>query len=275
MTVRLLLAPYDSGHRDWRMGNGPARLADAIAPALRNAGHAVESESIDLPDDRFATEVKAAFVLSARIAERVAAAREAGALPIVLAGNCGTAVGTVAGMDVEPAVIWFDAHGDLHTPETTESGFVDGMALSVLTGRCWRTMARSVPGFRTVADRRVCLVGARDLESAERHLLALAAIAHVVADGVDADLPRFVQSVAGEAYLHVDLDVLDPGAGRANGYAVPGGLSVAAMERAIHGIRQRLHVGAAAFTAYDPSCDPEGRIARAAAALACAVAGDG
>jgi arginase len=80
----------------------------------------------------------------------------------------------------------------------------------------------------------------------------------------------------GEAYLHVDLDVLDPSEGRANGYAAPDGLSVSSLRDAVRCIQQRLPLGAAALTAYDPGIDSSDRIARAAVDLAVLmVCGDG
>ena len=58
-------------------------------------------------------------------------------------------------------VVWFDAHGEATTPETTTSGFLDGMGISILTGRCWRTMAASIPGFEPLPGKRIALLGAR------------------------------------------------------------------------------------------------------------------
>lgn len=101
----------------------------------------------------------------------------------MLAGNCITAVGALAGIaDSEPAVLWLDAHGDLNTPETTRSGFLDGMALVILTGRCWRSLAETVLGFRPVEERRVRHFGAHKLDDAERELLVPSEIAVITPD---------------------------------------------------------------------------------------------
>jgi arginase len=68
---------------------------------------------------------------------------------------------------------------------------------------------------------------------------------------------------AGSAYLHVDLDVLDPSEGRANRFAADGGLTVAELTGAIELVFERLLVRAAAITAYDPALDSDGRMASA------------
>src|SRR5439155_26231921 len=95
----------------------------------------------------------------------------AGAFPIALSGNCGSAIGAIAGVGEGTGVAWFDGHGDFNTPETTVSGFLDGMALAIATGRCFRPLARSVPGFVPVAGHDAFLVGARDLDPEERTAL--------------------------------------------------------------------------------------------------------
>src|SRR5688572_21504140 len=61
----------------------------------------------------------------------------AGAMPVVLSGDCTTSLGIVAGVQVakiDPSIVWFDAHGDVQTLETTASGYIGGMPLRMLTG---------------------------------------------------------------------------------------------------------------------------------------------
>jgi arginase len=79
----------------------------------------------------------------------------------------------------------------------------------------------------------------------------------------EAALDELRQRVS-RAYLHIDLDVLDTSEGRANRFAAEGGLSLAELERAIELAFERLQVDGAATTAYDPSLDEDGRMARAA-----------
>ena len=149
--VEVMVVPYDSGHRGKRMGAGPERLIEAgLESALREAGFDVATTSIELPDDFFPAEPQAAFALHRLLARAVGDASSRGAFPLILAGNCNTAIGTLAGIrNRDIGIIWFDAHGDFNTPETTSSGFFDGMALATATGHCWREMVASVPGFQT------------------------------------------------------------------------------------------------------------------------------
>jgi arginase len=58
--------------------------------------------------------------------------------PVVYAGDCVSIIGVLAGLyrrGVEPTIVFFDAHGDFNTWETTPSGFIGGMPLAMITGR--------------------------------------------------------------------------------------------------------------------------------------------
>jgi arginase len=267
--ARLIAVPYDSGARGWRMGAGPDRLLDwGLVDALRAAGHAVSAEHVELPAGAPAAEIAATFALAAQLSDRVRAARAAGALPIVLAGNCASCIGTLSGLDdPAPAVIWLDAHADLNTPETTRSGFLDGMALSIATGRCWQSMAAAVPGFRTIPNDNVCLIGTRDLDEAESEYLAHSDTPVLSVVDYPERLLHALESLRTRTttvYLHIDLDVLDPSEGRANSFAADGGLLLRDVLEVIETIRARFPIAAVALTAYDPTCDPDGRICTAA-----------
>ncbi|HKG90733.1 MAG TPA: arginase family protein [Gemmatimonadaceae bacterium] len=271
MKTRLIVVPYDSAHEETRMGRGPgALLQGGLVDGLRAAGHEVAVWRVEAPGE-FRTEVGSAFALARLIAAQVRAASEAGELPLVLAGNCNSCLGTLAGLGASPptGVLWLDAHGDFNTPDTTASGFFDGMALATATGRCWPAMTATIDGWSPVPDAHVVHAGARDLDDAERELLADSGVAMVEAgklarEGVSAALGPCLDALARRVrrvYLHVDLDVLDPDdAGRANGYAPAGGLAVDEAETLVSYVGRRFTIAAAALTAYDPACDPDERV---------------
>jgi arginase len=246
--VRLIQVPYHLGHEGELIGAGPPVLAEAIGG---------ESVVVGRPDGP-PNEIAATFGIVRELARVVAETLEAGEFPLVLGGNCSTAIGTVTGLDREVGVVWFDAHGDLHTPETSPTGFLDGMALALLMGQGWDALRRE---FRAVPPERVLLVGARDFDPTE----PLDAVKRVDAGSLEDALDALeVEAV----YVHIDLDVLDPSVGRASGWSVPGGLTTDELESALDSIARRFEIPAAAITAYDPRVDPEGRIPPIAARLA-------
>ena len=276
--ISLISVPYHAGTPGIARALGPAALLESHGLA-GGLGEAVAVELIAAPDPR-RPEIARTFDIARAIAERVGAARSAERLPLVLAGDCNSCLGTVAGLDGGPlGVVWFDAHGDFDTTADNASGSLDVMGLSTLTGSCWHALRRSIPGFHEVAERDVILAGVRDLEPYQRARLDGSRVRALYGDAlrsgsIEALLVPALDALrarAPEIYLHVDLDVLDPSEGRANEYAAPGGLSLAKLERAIGLVGSRLGIAGAAITAYDPAYDPAGTIARAAVRVARAI----
>src|SRR5262249_38666367 len=160
---RLLLVPYDSGQRNVRMGAGPEHLRAAGLPRhLIELGHEVDVQVIEPASLNWRAEVQTSFELMRAVAEQVRTARASSRFPLVLSGNCLAAVGVIAGLGPGIGVLWIDAHGDFNTPQTTMSGFLDGMTLATATGRCWMELARSIEGFAPVPDSAVVMLGAHD-----------------------------------------------------------------------------------------------------------------
>ena len=99
------------------------------------------------------SEASLVFEAQRQIAKNVAITCEAGRLPLVLGGNCNTAVGGVSGIGgPRLGVLWFDAHGDFCTPDTTVSGFLDGMGFAMTMGRGWRRVLSTVPGYAPIPE---------------------------------------------------------------------------------------------------------------------------
>ena len=148
-------------------------------------------------------------VLYSAVSEQVAdTVRDGAGLPVVQSGDCTTSLGIVAGLQrtgADPGVVWFDAHGDVQTLETSTSGYLGGLPLRLLAGYRPELIADAL-GLRAVPEDRIVLAGARDLDPPEVQYLAGAAIRRrQVTDLTEADLPD------GPLYVHLDVDVLDPG----------------------------------------------------------------
>lgn len=198
------------------------RLPDLDFPVAPEATVAVELPDGD-PWSRMASLYEA---VAAAVAETV----RAGARPAVLSGDCTTALGTVSGLQragVDPAIVWFDAHGDVQTLETTTSGYLGGIPLRILVGYRPELIAARL-GLRPVAEERVVLVDARDLDPPEVAYLEGAAIGRRDVESLTADgLPD------GPLYLHLDLDVVDPGELPGLRFPAPGGPGWPAVAEAI------------------------------------------
>ena len=276
MDIQLLAVPYDSGNRGMRMGAGPERLLDAgLERALRENGHTVHTRIAELTAD-WQAEIQTSFELMRMLSAAVREARESGRFPIVLAGNCNTAVGTLAGLGAQSTgVAWFDAHGDFNTPETTRSGFLDGTAVAIITGRCWTQLAATIPEFAPIPDDRVCLIGTRDLDSLESALLDESSVDIVEPRQLRSSLPRVLEKIREQVdsmYVHLDLDVLDSAVAAANSYAISGGLTLEDLDHALAQIAARFRIAGLTLSAYDPAVDTFGHAAQAAIRLICTTA---
>ena len=253
------------------MGAGPEHLLEAgIERALAADHHRVSVTLVELPPDSWTSETGTAFELMRRLAHEIAAARKA--IPVILAGNCITSLGALAAYPPRrTGIVWFDAHADYNTPDTTTSGFLDGTALSTVTGGSWRQLALTVPGFKPIPEENVCVVGARDLDPMEKRQLTASGITTVGVGEVRSKLPAAIASIAknvDRVHLHIDLDVLDAAVARANTYAVAGGLTIEDVEGAISTIGDAVPIAGVTLSAYDPAGDAGDRAAKAAIALA-------
>ncbi len=228
------------------MGLGPEGIFEAgLKPLFVRKEIRFECEEIALESEHPA-EISAAFHLCRKVADRVRESRARGEFPIILSGNCNAAVGTVSGCGAaSTGVAWFDAHGESTTPETTSSGFLDGMPISTLLGRAWQTLAKTV-------------IGAHDLEPSEIALLDDAGVRRAAnVEQVGEALSSLTRDVD-QSYLHIDLDVLDPTAATANRWATRGGISVDSLLGGVAEIRKRANVVALGIASYDPAIDRNG-----------------
>lgn len=261
--VQFIVSGYNNGLPGVARGAGPsALLADRETAGL---GAIVELE----PPDPAEPEIVRIGQLDRRLSTLVRGAVEAGDFPLVLAGDCNSCLGTTAGLSEERrlGVVWFDAHGDFDTPEES-LGFFDAMGLAILTGNGWRRLRESIPGFTAIAEEDTLLVGVRDLQPWQRGALEASSIrtlpgARWSAHERDAALEALREHVS-RIYLHVDLDALDPSEGTANAFSARQGLRLDQLLEALEATFARFDVAGAAVTAYDPSVDADGRMAKSA-----------
>jgi arginase len=260
----LIIVPFDCASRAVRMGLGPQALLDAGVATL------LEEEGVDCrivpvePERQFKAEIATTFDLHRAIRRAVEASVAAGRRPITLSGNCNLGViGSLAADGAADAgLFWFDAHSDAETPETSTSGFLDGMGLAMTLGACWRPML-DASGARPLAGRRAVLVGAREVSPAAGALLAERQVTIVAPREALGQSPEEALAGAvgtlraegvGRVHVHVDLDVLDPDAvGPANEYALPGGLTGAQLDALLTLIAERFEIVSASVGPRSPA----------------------
>jgi arginase len=221
----IVSVPYRYDEPRQGLGAGPGALLDAgLCKAIGAQNVSVrDTVTANLPaeareEGRTAINIG---TLGSSTAELVSNALNDGCPALVLTGDDTAAVGVVSGVqmakgaDARIGVIWLDAHGDFNTPETSYSGILAGMSLSIiagLSGPNWRRAARmSAP----VPTSRILVAGVRELDEKEEALIRATDVRVLTSkEIVDGDaFPRAVQHLADDCdaiVLHLDVDLLDP-----------------------------------------------------------------
>ncbi len=194
------------------------------------------------------------------VRERLRAALDAlpaADLPVVIGGDCGVELAAVeraaaasAARDGRLGVVWFDAHPDLNTPDSSPSGAFCGMVLRALLGDGAEGLVAEAP----IEPRRVVLAGTRSLDDAEAAYVEAARPAMVRSDRLTTDLGAAVDALdVDEVYLHVDLDVLDPGEFGGVTDPQPFGARLADLTAAIAAASAGRRVAGAGITMFAPA----------------------
>lgn len=184
-------------------------------------------------------------VLYRQVAHRVATLDR----PVVYAGDCLCIIGVLAGLHqkrIHPTLLFFDAHGDFHTWETSASGFLGGMPLAMASGRGEQTIMEAA-GLPPLDDDRLILVDGRDLDPGEDTAVAESGIVHTSVEDLMSVLPA-----EGPLYVHIDGDVVDPGEMPAMNYPAPGGPSLTAVSDVMRQLAATDRVVAFSVSSWNP-----------------------
>lgn len=171
---------------------------------------------------RYLPEITAA---SEELAQRVEAALDEGAVPVVLGGDHSIAIGSVAGVAAHYrkqraaiGIIWLDAHADCNTPDTTPSGNIHGMPLASLLGHGAKELTH-VAGFAPkVRPEHTVIIGARSIDPGERELIRSLGVrvftmTELDERGMSECIEEAIQIASlNTAGIHVtlDMDFIDP-----------------------------------------------------------------
>ncbi|MFI3173072.1 MAG: arginase [Eubacteriales bacterium] len=204
--------------------------------------------------------------------------------PVVIGGDHSIAMGSIFGaLQTVPklGVIWFDAHGDINTPEISPSGNIHGMPVSVLIGEKIGEL-ETIGNGRFLDRTKIVYIGARDLDKGERKRMKSQGIAtftmHEIDDlGIKEVMDRAIK-IAGEGTdgIHVsfDMDAMDPEIAPGTGTKVPGGMKYRETHYAMEIIAMSGKLVSAEFVEVNPLLDHENKTAEAAVALAGSLLGE-
>ena len=290
--IALIGAPLDLGQGRRGVDMGPSALRYAgLLDRLAEIGHEVvdwgnietailEASSIQDERAKYLPEIKAA---GGRIARLVRTALAEGFLPLVLGGDQSISLGTLGGISRDLGVgglLWFDAHADMNTPDTSPTGNVHGMSLAAALGLGGEIFESDEWTFPALDPSRVALIGIRSLDASEKpRLRDLGARVYTMSDvdriGIERAVRESLTHVAGAGFVHVslDLDVLDPEVAPGVGTPVKGGLSYREAHLALELVAESGLMGSMEVVEVNPMLDTRNATAELAVELVASALG--
>lgn len=225
MDLYIVSVPYRYDEPRQGLGAGPdALLGTGLAKAISTQRVAVRGTlTANLPaeareEGRTAVNIG---TLGSSTASLVRQALDDGCPALVLTGDDTAAVGVVSGVqmakgaDARIGVIWLDAHADFNTPETSYSGILAGMSLSIIAGLSGPNWRRAAQMAAPVPTSRILVAGVRELDEKEEALVRATDVRMLTTKEVQSgdELARAVSRLSDDCdaiVLHLDIDLLDP-----------------------------------------------------------------
>ncbi|MCU1440022.1 MAG: Arginase [Rhodoglobus sp.] len=255
MAVSFVVVPQWQGSSSSRA----MRLVDG-AEAIRGDLPSASTRVVDVPLEAGDAQGSAVHRLSSialvrdRLAEVLASTKGAA---ITIGGDCGVELGAIGRVLGDPgvAVVWLDAHPDVNTPESSGSGAFHGMVLRTLLGEGPKQLVPPTP----LDPAKLVIGGVRASDDQEEQFLAASGIRTIGADELNAEsLVAAVEATgASSVYVHIDLDVLDPGDFAGLGFPEPFGVLAGTLVEAVRALLTRFPLAGAGITEFAPASPEE------------------
>ncbi|RLQ91044.1 arginase [Planomicrobium sp. Y74] len=289
LNVSIIGVPMDHGQNRRGVDMGPSAIRYAgVVERIENLGHTVKDEGdiqVGHADGQVDTDTNLrnmTVITEAMeaLGEKVQAVTKTGNFPLVLGGDHSIAIGTLAGISPNHenlGVIWYDAHADMNTSETSPSGNIHGMPLAASFGHGHEKLTQ-IRGFSPkVKPENIVIIGARSVDPGERELIrergikvySMHEIDKMGMDFVIEDSIRYLKEERGTdgVHLSLDLDGIDPLYTPGVGTPVPGGISYRESHLAMEMLHDAGIITSAEFVEVNPILDEKNRTADVAVAL--------
>ncbi|WP_096190513.1 arginase [Evansella halocellulosilytica] len=286
--ISIIGVPMDLGQTRRGVDMGPSAMRYAgVVERLENLGYEVNDRGdieigrptkYDIKNEDNLKDLEEVVKANQLLADSLKEAVNEGDFPLVLGGDHSIAIGTLAGvanMHKELGVIWYDAHGDLNTGDTSPSGNIHGMPLAVSLGIGHPSLTE-IGGFAPkIKPENIVIIGARSLDEGERELIrekgikvfTMHEIDRVGMTNVMEEAISHVSRNTDGIHLSLDLDALDPHDAPGVGTPVVGGTTYRETHLAMEMLAERNLVTSAEFVEVNPILDAKNQTAEAAVGL--------
>lgn len=286
--VSIVGVPMDLGQmrRGVDMGPSAIRYAGAVQ-RLERLGYEIDDLG-DIPigrvlsekqnEEKFVRNLKPITEAARELDDVVNGIVKKGYFPLIFGGDHSISVGTLAGLSrnyQNLGVIWYDAHGDLNTEETSPTGNIHGMPLAASLGFGYPALT-NLGGYQPkVKPEHVVIIGARDLDQGEKDLIKAHSIKVYTMHEIDRlgmtqvmeETIVYLEKRTDGVHLSFDLDSLDPLEAPGVGTPVIGGISYRESHLAMEILAESNLITSAEFVEVNPILDEKNKTAEVAVAL--------
>jgi len=279
--IALIGVPTSAAAHGPGQEKAPAALrAAGLVERLQGAGYEV-TDLGDCPQQLYqvddehprARNMEAVLAALNALKPHVEQATKAGALPLILGGDCTIALATIAGLRRyyrSVSLMYFDRDADLNTPATTPSGCLDGMGIAHIIGRGAPELVRFWGEPPLVREPEIALFGLDRIDPLEQAVLDTSPIrrylaADVQRRGIEAcarEALERIHGTAGPFILHFDVDVVSSEDLPAVDVPGSGGLRADEVRQALEVFTTEKNLSAIEVTEYNPERDADGSAAR-------------
>ncbi len=275
VNIRPITLSYNTEGKGTGGASGPEALLKAgLVQELEALGHVVlEPWAVQLSreeENEYGGWNRVALA-NGHLSRLVARARQEGSFVLALLADCNGLLGVLGGLQSgalpssSAGFVYVDAHGDYNTPDTSPSGMLGGMPVAVAAGKCLPRLRRRSGMAAPISYQDILMAGMRDLDDLEREAIGQDGIMLVREDdlrgltqGLRRDMSR-LKSGVDVICVHVDLDILDPGAAPAAGLPSPGGLTGEELGRALSVMLACGKAAALSIASYRADKDSDGK----------------
>lgn len=293
--VSIIGVPMDLGQTRRGVDMGPSALRYAgIVQRLESLNYEVVDRGdieigrpakLDVKNDENLKDLKEVVKANQQLASIVSEVVDEGHFPLILGGDHSIAIGTLAGVANKYknlGVIWFDAHGDLNTGETSPSGNIHGMPLAVSLGLGHPDLTGIGNYTPKVKPENIVIIGARSLDEGEKVLIREQGIKVFTMHEIDRmGMTRVMEEALEHVtrntdgiHISIDLDALDPQDAPGVGTPVIGGVTYREANLAMEMLAERKLITSAEIVEVNPILDTKNQTAEAAVGLAGSLFGE-
>jgi arginase len=294
-TISIIGVPMDLGQNRRGVDMGPSAIRYAgITDRLESLDYQVEDlgdiaigvrERHDSSPDSNLKNLGAIEEANTKLAELVDGVIQRGSFPLVFGGDHSIAIGTLAGVSKHfenLGVIWFDAHGDLNTADTSPTGNIHGMPLATSLGFGHPALTELGGYHQKVKPENLVIIGPRDLDRGEKKLISdhglrvytMHEIDRLGMAAVMTEAIQYLKERTDGIHLSLDLDGVDPADAPGVGTPVIGGISYRESHLAMEMLAESGLIVSAEFVEINPILDERNKTAQVAVALMASLLGD-